>query len=490
VGEALAQPAGLTGGLSNTRRFLLVAALVFLVRLPFLGPGYGADPDAWRVAWAARVIATTGHYEASRFPGDPLQEFVSSLIWRGGPLALNAVTALLSAIGAGFFALTLLRLGARDGVLAALALASAPAIYLASVTAMDYVWALSFALAALDFALRGRAVLSGVLAGLAIGCRIPSAGWIVPLAMALAAVRPPGSRARDVARFCAAALGVGALAFLPALFTYGPGFLRFYQHGYPRALYVLKNASVDLWGIPGTLAIAAALVARALRGRREPGDSSSHGATSDRDPGSAGAAPSLVAAWACGIAIYAIAYLRLPIKAFYLIPVVPFTLLLLAQLLSRRAFLFVCLALVASPWILKVSQPGKPDSLEPTSGSMALRLGGQPWTLDLLRGPVLADHERRGLNLRYVEASLVRARRLPGESVIVAYDWLPQIRVRLGGKWEGSVEYVYLLTGSELAELRGRGVGVYDLAGAEGENVKVNGVSLRENGSRSLDEMD
>jgi hypothetical protein len=144
---------------------------------------------------------------------------------------------------------------------------------------------------------------------------------------------------------------------------------------------------------------------------------------------------------------------------------------------------------VASPWVLKVSQPGKPDSLRSTAGTVTLRLGGQPWILDLLRGPVLADHERRAHGMRYVEASLERARSLPGESVIVAYDWLPQIRVRLSGKRDGRVEYVYLLTAGELADLRRREVGVYDLAGAEAENVKVNGASLRENGSRPLDGM-
>ena len=196
-----------------------------------------------------------------------------------------------------------------------------------------------------------------------------------------------------------------------------------------------------------------------------------------------------MAACVCGIAIYAIGYLRLPIKAFYLIPAVPFTLLLLGRLLSRRAFLAVCLALVASPWVLKVSQPGKPDSLGPTAGTVTLGLGGQPWTVDLLRGPILADHERRAHGMRYVEGSLARARGLPGESVIVAYDWLPQIRVRLSGKRDGRVEYVYLLSAGELADLRRREVSVYDLAGAEAENVKVNGVSLRENGARPLDDM-
>jgi hypothetical protein len=498
VGEELAQPAVLSAARPNPihdapgmprvpgawRRLALVAGLVLLTRVAFLGPGYGADPDAWRVAWAARTIATTGRYEASRFPGYPLHELVSALAWRGGPLALNGLSALLSALGAGCFALTLRRLGVRDDVLAALALASAPAVQLASVTAMDYAWALGFTLAALDAAVRGRALACGVLAGLAIGCRITSAGWIVPLAIVLARVSPAAGRRREVASFCAVALGVGALAFLPVLITYGPGFLRFYQHGYPRALYVLKNASVDLWGIPGTLAIVIACVALALRlGKRTaPGDGEA--------PGGVAKHAGLTAAWACGLAIYAIAYLRLPIKAFYLIPAVPFTLLLLARLLPRAAFAAVCLAVVASPWLLEVSQAGRPDSLAPTLGTVTLPAGGQRWLVDLLRGPIFADHERRALDMRYVDECLARARRLPGESVVAAYDWLPQIRVRLGGKREGRVEYVYLLTHAELDGLRLRGVPVYDLAGAEAENVKVNGVSLRANGSRALEDME
>jgi hypothetical protein len=58
---------------SGAAQFLLATGLVLVSGVPFLGPGYGPDPEAWRVAWAARVIATTGHYEASRFPGYPLR---------------------------------------------------------------------------------------------------------------------------------------------------------------------------------------------------------------------------------------------------------------------------------------------------------------------------------------------------------------------------------------------------------------------------------
>jgi hypothetical protein len=504
VGEELAHAAGVSearasrvpvgAGAQPARgaaaRFFLVAGLVLLTRLPFLGPGYGADPDAWRVAWAARTIATTGHYEASRLPGYPLQEYVSALAWRGGPLALNGLSALFSALGAGCFALTLRRLGARDDLLAAVALASAPAVFLASTTAMDYVWALGLALAALECALRGRVLAAGALAGLALACRIPAACWIPPLAMVLARVRPAATRGGDVARFCAVALGVGALAFLPVLLTYGPGFLRFYQHGYPQALWVVKNASVDLWGLPGTLAIALACVALLLRARRGAGAAGAtveSGAAAGASVGAGAPGAGFTAAWLVGLAICVLAYLRLPIKAFYLIPAVPLTLLLLAPRLPRAWFVAVCVALVASPWVLKVSEAGRPDSLAPTHGTVTLQSGARTWLVDLLRGPVLADRKRRALDRDYVEACMARARRLPGESVVVAYDWLPRIRVRLGGKREGSVEYVYLLTRDELAALRARGAGVYDLAGAEWENVKVNGVSLRENGSRALE---
>src|SRR5256885_10971067 len=48
-------------------------------RLPFLAAGYGTDTDAWKLAFAAREIGTTGHYAPSRLPGYPVQEYASAL---------------------------------------------------------------------------------------------------------------------------------------------------------------------------------------------------------------------------------------------------------------------------------------------------------------------------------------------------------------------------------------------------------------------------
>src|SRR5260221_4064114 len=85
-----------------------LAALVAISRAPFLAPGYGTDTDAWKLAYAARFIATQGRYLVSRLPGYPIQELVSAAAWRGGPLALNGLTA-----GFSVLATVLLFLAAR-----------------------------------------------------------------------------------------------------------------------------------------------------------------------------------------------------------------------------------------------------------------------------------------------------------------------------------------------------------------------------------------
>jgi hypothetical protein len=222
---------------------LCVALVVLASRLPFLGPGFGIDSDAWRVAWSARTLAGGGGYDVSRLPGYPVQELASALLWPLGPAALTGASALMSALAAGCFTLILRRLGSRDGVLAGLALASTPALFIVSVQSLDFAWALAFALAAFTFALRGRAIVSGVLLGLAVGCRIPSLVWAVPLAIVIANTRPEGTRARAALVLVGCAGLVAAAAFLPVFLRYGPGFFHFYGEGYPSLFFVAKNAA-------------------------------------------------------------------------------------------------------------------------------------------------------------------------------------------------------------------------------------------------------
>src|SRR6266446_7177551 len=130
-------------------QLVLVLVVVLFSRVPFLNAGYGVNVDAWRVARVAREIATTGQYSVSRFPGYPIQEIVCSWFWRGGPLASNALTALLSAVAVTAFVAIGRKLHYRNTWLSGLALAATPIFFVSSVCSKDYMWALAFVLLAI-----------------------------------------------------------------------------------------------------------------------------------------------------------------------------------------------------------------------------------------------------------------------------------------------------------------------------------------------------
>lgn len=228
---------------------LAIAAAVFLTRLPFLDAGYGSDPDAWRMTTAAREMARTGQYTPSRLPGYPLPEFAYTALGGGqaGPLLQNGLTALIGAAGAAFFYLALVALGSSHPILAAGALAFTPTVYVQSATSMDYVWALGFMLAALFFAIKRKPLASGLLLGAAIGCRLTSAGMLLPLALLLIG---SGERKKDAlrsARFAVVAVIVGGAFYIPAFLRFGTGFLT-PAPATPSLLNILRKAGPEAWG--------------------------------------------------------------------------------------------------------------------------------------------------------------------------------------------------------------------------------------------------
>ena len=438
-----------SGPRSKAALFGVVFVIVFLMRAPFLGPGYGTDPDAWGVAFTARQLAETGVYEASRFPGYPVQEFVCALLWHGGPLALCGASAVMSAIAAGFFALTFRRAGGRPALLAGLALASVPVLHIVSVQALDNAWGLAFVVAAWHAAWSSRAVLSGVLLGLGIGTRLPTVVWLVPLAATLAVSGGPGERTRRLVTFAVAAFVVAALAFAPLYLQVGLGFLRSYGDTHLPLLWIAKELSVDLWGIPGTLALLV-ILPMALWPRR----ASASPPVLDRP------LPSVeLLGWLGGISGMLAVFAWLPLDSAYLIPALPLVIMLLAHRLRRASFAVLCVALIASPWLLKI-RLAEPGGGSGTIGPLAP--GGDPLVLDVWRGPALENQHRRIRMMRDRDQILERARRLTGEHVLVVDGWLPVIRTTLnGGRLGGSV-FVSHLDEAEATRLRARGVNVLD----------------------------
>lgn len=319
---------------------ILMLACVALSRLPLLDAGYGVNVDAWRVARAARHIAQTGEYEASRFPGYPVHEIVCSWFWKRGPVPLNALSAAFSL--AAVFATWLIarRLHCRDSCLLALSLAAAPVFFVNSVTAKDYVWAVAFLLWAFYTAIDRRPVLCGLLLGLAVGCRITSAVMFVPIAMVL--YGNEAARWKSVlSRFTASTAGTAGLLFLPVWARYGWGFFTFYEnHARPDVVTVMNRATIEVWGTLGATGLLLALVATVVFFRRSL-------RTALPEP----ANRLLMPAFVTMIVLCLIAYLRLPDQAGYLIPMMPALLFFTAQLAPRCAFQLACAFLLVAPWL-------------------------------------------------------------------------------------------------------------------------------------------
>ncbi len=381
-----------------------LALVVFVSHVPFLAPGYGTDSDSWKFASALREFSETGRYTASRLPGYPLMEICSVPIHALGPWAINTLSAIAAAACAWLVARLFARHGVRDAWLAGAAFAFVPAVFIAGTSSIDYLWALAFALAAWLEAAEGRAGRSGLLLGLAVGARLTSALFAVPLAILLWNAGRGSPIRRVLASFSVAGL-VGAAWYVPVFQRYGWSMFSYSEivGGQASALHFLTGmvrpdgagvpwpmiagqATVLLWGAGGCAALALALVSLAW----QPGAAPRAGVMGRPRK------------WAMGslVALVALLYVRLPHDEGYLIPAVPFILLALAACVTPNRFRAVCAALLLSPFLLGVDVEPPKKGATPAgaaAGPYAWRttVSGETIVVEPFRGPVPRDHAKR-----------------------------------------------------------------------------------------------
>jgi hypothetical protein len=214
---------------------------VFVSHLPFLGPGYGTDTDTWKFATAIREMAGTGHYMASRLPGYPVMEFACTPIARFGPMFTNALSALAAGACAWLAAQLFARHGVRDAVLAGAAFVFLPAAIIAGTSAIDYLWALAFALAAWLEVERGHGARAGLWLGLAIGSRLTSVLFLPSLVVLC--LRQPEAFVKRAGLLTGAAVLTAVICYAPVFAVYRWGMFSYYEisGGQSSALHFLSG---------------------------------------------------------------------------------------------------------------------------------------------------------------------------------------------------------------------------------------------------------
>jgi hypothetical protein len=431
----------------------LLVALVFASRLPYLRPGYGTDPDAYRVIAAARVLRS-GAYSASRLPGYPLHEVATALLLPGGPRLVNGATALMSALAA----LGLFRLAERLGLdrqratWLLLAFAFTPVVYQNSTSSIDYVWSICFALWSAAQLAVGRAWLAGLLLGAAVGARITAGGMLLPLLVLNAGLSLGGERYARAARLCLSTAAVSALCFAPVFYAHGSTFFRYDDASATPFGEVLERASVEVWGSFGVYAWCGVLTLAACASRP------------------------LLAAWSCsrtrlavltsGVAllVFGVAFLLLPHEPAYLIPCVPFALLIVAFSLPTLAIAELALLLLISCFVA---------------------LGPEGLSTD---GPVPQERAQRIAQVTATNRVVRRVAAMPGKALIVAGPMLPWIEEKIGGTQQGPHLYLYILQSEQdLADYVRRGYALYYVhPGIERMQRRLVGIALRAHGASSL----
>ncbi len=210
----------------TTRWVIAGVLLAVVVGVPLVISGPGNDLDVGNVFRSGRAIAYHLRYVPSRAPGAPVHELIVGVLDRiGGPVLTN----LASVAAAVVLVVALDRLLRREGLGPARRWAVAlfvanPWFLIAATSTTEYLFALGFVVLA-ALALRAdRAVLTGLLAGAAMGCRVGSA--LLVASLFLAEITDPDRAARAAARrrvfvsACTAALAT-ALVFTPSIIHAG-----------------------------------------------------------------------------------------------------------------------------------------------------------------------------------------------------------------------------------------------------------------------------
>lgn len=405
----------------GTIHFWGILIIVFLSRLPFLLPGYGAEEDAWGLYITAKNISQNGIYEVSRLPGHPLQEYVYSVLWQYGPLAFNLLTALLSTTTIAFFVLSLKKLKLDQYLVAGIILAFIPVVYINSVNAMDYMWALAFIMMAFYFLINQSLIAAGILLGLAVGCRITSAAMIIPFVFWIFDRESRNEFLKKCFRLILPFTFISVLAFLPVLLKYGTGFFSYVAQIPATFMQAVYRGTIGVWGLIGFIDIVTILFMVFIFRSKSILNENPKNEISKK----------LVRFCLLVILLYLFTFCMLPQKAAFFIPMLPFVIILLHIYLSRISFVAFSFSMIFSSFFIGVNLNDSLRGSTPSDFSFDFRIAGQNISLDFLRGPVISDQVKRKNKIEFSEKIIGKINLIQRNTVIIAGFWMNDILAKI-----------------------------------------------------------
>lgn len=371
----------------------MLAAIVLLSRLPFLFDGHGHEEDSYGLVVNAWEMHDTGHYVASRFPGHPLQEYFYLLIWNQPPWIWNLASAVLSVVAVVAFHHGTKRMGMNRALEASLMFAFTPMFFLAGTYTIDYAWSLAFVMLSFSSLVCRKYVWCGIMLGLAVGCRITSGVFIIPWAMLLFQRMDFKTWINWMLKIAVPSGIIGILFYVPAYLNYGTAFFDYSdQFPYPPMTKVIYKATIGVFGILGLLALFTATLKWITQRNKET-----------VNPPDIFTPKRLTWVIIAIVVLHIISYLRLPQKAGYMLPIVPFVILLIIMYVPKHTVRIATLMFLLAPFLFGMNITDDLRGSGATAAAIRFNISGQEISIDAARGPIFAEQQKRRNKMEYVD---------------------------------------------------------------------------------------
>jgi len=337
----------IVGENERTRWALLAGAT--LLYLPLIFAGAGSNPDSLRELHSGSTLLWQHHYILSRPPGYFPYELLSGALYAlGGTIANNLATLAMSIALLDSFLLICRRFQVPHRYLLAATMAIHPIYWANSTSTIDFIWALGCFLLGFRLLLNDRYLSAAAMLGLSVGIRLSSVLLAAPLLIWELFERP-----REVRLWAAAALAaaISAALYLPEFVASGNTlrFLTYYSDRWTLAQhlgrFIYKN--VYFWGLPATIFLLASfpmLMRELLECDRKYSR--------------------IIVLSASIVIIFEALFLNLPVQRAYLLPLLPFVLILLGIALRdrKRMLLATMLLLFSFDFVnLNLARPDFPN---------------------------------------------------------------------------------------------------------------------------------
>jgi hypothetical protein len=430
--------------------FFTVAVLIFLSRLSFVFLGYGAEEDAWGLVITAENIAATGIYEVSRLPGHPLQEIIYSLIYRNGFVMMNLLTVLISSIGFYVFMLILRFFKVSSPVTAAVTLAFIPVVYINSQNVMDYTWALTGIVTSFWFLCNKEYMWSAAFLAMAIGCRITSGAMLFPFLFYIVLFEK-GKVINKMLLYVFAVALFSIVCYFPVINEYGLSFFTYYEHfPIPSLVKNIFKGTIGVFGTLGCFAVFFFTISVFIKWKK---NAFLFNAEFKR----------ILLVCFSALFLYILAFVKLPLKSAFLIPAMPFLVIIFAMLLSKRQMTILALTMMLSSLFFGINLADANRGSRPSSWSYKAEVSGQEVALDVLNGPVIADYQKQMNLIAFANDVVEKAKSFNRPSAVIAGFYLNYIEVRKQCNENSKVKYLYYINNDSMQVYLKQGFDLYYL---------------------------